>query len=68
MDYDLSLTWTLIIIAAALWELAWKGMALWKAARLQQSAWFVVLLVINSVGLLPIIYLLTSGSEKERNL
>lgn len=40
-----------------LWELVWKGLALWKAARNEQKYWFVVLLLVNTMGILPIVYL-----------
>lgn len=39
------------------WILAWKGFALWKSARLNQSIWFVLLLVINTMGILEILYI-----------
>lgn len=45
------------IIVISLWELVWKGIALWYASRNRQKKWFVALLIINSVGILPIIYL-----------
>lgn len=35
-----------------------KAVALWKAARADQMAWFVALIVFNTIGILPIIYLL----------
>lgn len=44
----------LIVVA---WSLAWKGMALWKAAREGDKGWFVVLLLVNTVGILEILYL-----------
>jgi len=47
-----------IIIVLALWELLWKGIALWKAARNDHSAWFVCILIFNTLGILPIIYIL----------
>lgn len=40
-----------------LWSIAWKGLALWKAAREGSKPWFVVLLVVNTVGILEILYL-----------
>ena len=40
-----------------IWSVVWKGIALWYAARGNQLAWYIVLLVINTVGLLEIIYL-----------
>ena len=39
------------------WVLAWKGFALWKSARLSQPIWFVLLLVINTMGILEILYI-----------
>lgn len=59
MTYDLSTTWTILLIIGVVWELTWKGIAMWRAARLEEPVWFTFLLVISSVGLLPIIYLLT---------
>lgn len=41
----------------ALWSLVWKGLALWHAARRGEKGWFVALLVINTVGILEIVYL-----------
>jgi uncharacterized membrane protein len=40
------------------WELVWKGIAMWKSARHSQLAWFIAILVLNTLGVLPIIYLL----------
>jgi hypothetical protein len=40
-----------------LWEAFWKGLALWHSARREQAVWFVVLIVVNTVGILPIVYL-----------
>lgn len=53
---DLGLIIFLFVIAA-IWSIIWKGVALWKSARYGQKAWFVVLLIVNTVGLLEIIYL-----------
>ena len=48
-----------IIILLVVWELVWKFIALWKSARNNQLGWFICIAVINMVGILPIIYLLT---------
>lgn len=45
------------IAVLAVWELAWKGLALWRAARAEEKGWFIALLLINSSGLLPIFYI-----------
>jgi hypothetical protein len=52
-------------IIAILWSLPWKGVALWKASRNYQKGWFVALLIIQSVGVLEIIYLI--GFQKDKN-
>ena len=40
-----------------LWSMFWKGLALWHSAQRGQQWWFVALIVINTVGILEIIYL-----------
>ena len=47
----------LVILVVILWTLVWKGMALWKAAKEGSKVWFVVLLIVNTVGILEILYL-----------
>ncbi len=39
------------------WAVVWKGIALWHAARNRQLAWYIALLIVNTVGILEIIYL-----------
>lgn len=41
-----------------IWSLVWKGVALWKAVRNNHTAWFVVMLILNTAGILEIIYIL----------
>lgn len=45
------------IALAAVWSIVWKGIALWKASGLRQKWWFIALLVVNTVGILEIIYI-----------
>ncbi|MBI4128716.1 MAG: hypothetical protein HY460_01580 [Parcubacteria group bacterium] len=40
-----------------LWSLAWKGIALWRSARREDTAWFIALLVVNTLGILEMLYL-----------
>lgn len=49
---------TLLVLAAILWSLVLKGFALWYSARAEQKGWFVALLVVNTFGILEIIYLI----------
>jgi hypothetical protein len=45
-----------IFIIISLWSLVWKGFALYKAARKEQKVWFVLVLVVNTLGILEIVY------------
>lgn len=38
------------------WSIFWKGLALWKSANKRQLVWFILLLVVNTFGLLEIVY------------
>jgi hypothetical protein len=46
-----------LIFVLVLWELVWKGISLWKAARESQKYWFIALLILNTAGILPILYI-----------
>ena len=48
------LTW---LIPLMIWTLIWKGIALWKCGRNNQLGWFIVLLIVNTAGILEIIYI-----------
>jgi hypothetical protein len=54
--------WIYLILV---WDLVWRGIALWKSGRRNQLVWFIFLFIINSVGILPIIYLLIHGKKKK---
>ena len=45
------------LVILLVWSLVWKGLALWRAAKRGDKIWFVVLLIVNTVGILEIIYL-----------
>lgn len=41
-----------------IWELIWKSISLWYAARNRQIIWYLIILIVFSVGIFPIAYLL----------
>ena len=47
----------LLLIIVLIWSLIWKGFALWKAGRLNQPIWFVLILIIHTMGILEILYI-----------
>lgn len=48
----------LVLLMVTIWDLAWRGVAMWRSARSGSIPWFVALLLINSAGILPIVYIL----------
>ena len=54
----------------AIWSIVWKGLALWKSAKKNHLAWFVVLLLINTAGILEIlyIYIFSKSSTKSKQI
>ncbi|MFT4071268.1 MAG: DUF5652 family protein [Dysgonamonadaceae bacterium] len=42
----------------ALWDIIWKLLALWRSARNNHLIWFILLFILNTVGILPLIYIL----------
>jgi len=54
--------WLFVVLVA--WSLAWKGAALWKAARNNQLYWFAALMVINTVGILEIVYIYVFAKKR----
>ncbi len=58
--------YTLLFLALIIWSLAWKGTALWKAAQNNQRNWFIALLILNTLGILEIIYIFYFSRSKNR--
>jgi len=54
-----------VVMAIVLWTIPWKGVALWKSARQTDKAWFIALLLINTVGLLEILYIFLFSKKKQ---
>lgn len=54
-----------ILALVVIWTIVWKGWALWRAARNGSSVWFVVLLLVNTLGILEILYLFVFGKKNQ---
>lgn len=53
---------TIIIVAIIfsfimIWSLVWKGLALWESVKKNHKIWFILLLILNTVGILEILYI-----------
>ncbi|HEY5123786.1 MAG TPA: DUF5652 family protein [Ignavibacteria bacterium] len=47
-----------VVIIVGIWDAVWKLIAMWKAARVNQLAWFICIAIFNTIGILPIIFIL----------
>ena len=56
----------LMIFPFLVWNLFWKGWALWRASKNDSKAWFVVLLLVNTLGILDILYIFVFGKNKNK--
>lgn len=49
----------------AILDIVLKGFALWRAVQRKQLYWFIALLLVNSLGILPGIYLYLTSKKKK---
>lgn len=54
----LKLLLIILVIFLVIWDMTWKAIAMWKAAQNNQVVWFILLFILNTGGILPIIYIL----------
>lgn len=46
------------------WSIVWKGIALWNASKNNQKNWFIAILIVNTLGILEIVYLFGFAKKK----
>ncbi len=64
----LFLVFITLILIIIIWEAIWKGIAMWKCGRNNQLTWFICILIFNTIGILPIVYILffqKKGNDKK---
>lgn len=66
MDATTIANYSWVFVILMLWSIPWKAIALWKSARRKDMVWFIILMLVNTVGILEIIYIfLISKNKKE---
>lgn len=53
-----------IVLIILLFTILLKGFALYRAARKESKGWFWVLLIFNTLGILPLLYLIFSKKAR----
>jgi len=51
-----------------LWSIPWKGFALWKSSRRAEKLWFIIFLLVNTAGILEILYLFIFSEKKKKKI
>lgn len=55
-QFDQLLNQPFFFTIVLIWNFFWKGTALWKSANKRHLIWFIILLLVNTLGLLEIAY------------
>ena len=55
-----------LFVLLIVWSVIWKGLALWRAAKQNDLCWYIVLFILNTAGILEILYLYVFTKEKNK--
>jgi len=63
-----TLSWFMpVFVCIVVWDIVWRLLALWRAGRNNEPIWFICIAIFNTVGILPIIYILLDKKKKNEN-
>ncbi|HNW71430.1 MAG TPA: DUF5652 family protein [Candidatus Paceibacterota bacterium] len=54
----------IFLLIMIFWVIPWKGYALWTTVKNNNKIWFIVLLIVNTFGLLEVIYVFGVAKKK----
>jgi len=54
----------IIMLTLMIWSLPWMAIGLWKAARRKDMVWFIVLLLVHTLGILDILYIFIFSKDR----
>lgn len=55
-----------LVALIVIWSLAWKGFAMWKAGAVKKNPyWFGALLILNTYGIVDILYIFLFSEWKK---
>jgi len=55
-----------LIVILGVWDAVWKIIGMWKAGRNNELVWFICIAIFNTLGILPIIYILMDNNKSEK--
>lgn len=54
-----------LLLVLLIWTVIWQGLGLWRSSRSGQRNWFIAMLIVNSAGILPIVFLLFFWKDRK---
>lgn len=57
-----------LFVLLMIWTIIWKGLALWRSAKQGRKIWFIIFLIVNTLGILEILYLFIFSRNKKEEL
>ena len=57
--------YSVLLAIAVIWTMVWKGIALWRAGRNGNMVWFIVMFILNTLGIVEIVYIFVFSRRKE---
>jgi hypothetical protein len=55
-----------LLIALVLWTIPWQAWSLWLSARRGEVWWFLVMTILNTIGLLNIFYIFVIAKQSDK--
>ena len=52
-----------LILFCISWDIVWRLIGLWKAGRNNEIIWFLGIAIFNTLGILPIIYIILRSKK-----
>lgn len=64
VSFLLENVWIFVIVM--IWSVVWKALALWRAVKNDSKVWFILLLLVNTIGIFDILYILIFGKKSKQ--
>ena len=56
-----------VLALLTIWDIVWRLLAMWKAAKRGEKVWFVLLAILSTLGILPIVYYFLLAKKNEKH-
>lgn len=60
---DFPIWMIVVLVVLSLFDIVMKLVALWRSARNNHLVWFIFLAIFNTIGILPIVYLVLYNNK-----